>query len=290
MVYLAPSEIFYDHLRVLLIIVADKLPYGVLHEPSAMAEVTVRDAKDAHHECNIVAAAAHTHDCKAGRSYDRRTTSYRPFQVTKALKLTHPRIMKELPMRPIRTAFIRIDQNVVRAILILTIPGTAAFMAYVNGVNALSYINALPIWAQILFAATIGAFLFTPFNNIGNLCWEIIALIVRRSLKAPNPAESPHTSRSKAFAKWEQDMGRASCWQVAKRTFKPCAKAALLVTALTALLPVVLTIAFSLTLEEHYQRVTWILVAITVLIAWFLAFLLIAWLPTILGLKLYLHK
>ena len=67
MVYLALSEIFYDHLRLLLIIVADKLPYGVLHEPSTMAEVTVRDAKDAHHECNIVAAAAHTHDCKAGR-------------------------------------------------------------------------------------------------------------------------------------------------------------------------------------------------------------------------------
>lgn len=193
-------------------------------------------------------------------------------------------------MGPISSAFIRIVQNLVRAGLILAILGTVAFMAYANGVNAFAYINASPVWAQILFATIISAFLFTPFNNIGNLCWEIITLCVRRYLKAPDPDENQYTQRSKDFAKWERDMRRASCWQVAKRTFKPCAKVALLVTALTVFLPTVLTIAFSLMLENNYQRLMWILVAIIVLIAWFLALLLITWVPIILGLKLYLHK
>ena len=193
-------------------------------------------------------------------------------------------------MGPISSAFIRLAQNVVRAGLILAIPGTAAFMAYANGVNALAYINARPVWAQILFAAIIGAFLFTPFNNIGNLCWEIITLVVRRSLKAPDPGENPYTPRSIAFAKWERDMKRASFWTVARATFIPCLKAVLYATALTTLLPVALTIAFSLTLENNCQRLMWILAAIIVLIAWFLALLLIIWVPIILGLKLYLHK
>lgn len=193
-------------------------------------------------------------------------------------------------MDPISSAFIRLAQNVVRAGLIFAIPGTMAFMAYATGVNALEYINEMPIWAQILFAAVIGAFLFTPFNNIGNLCWEIITLIVRRYLKAPDPGENPYTPRSIAFAEWEREMKRESLWKVAKATATPCARAALYATGLTIVPPVVLTIGFSLTMDEHYQRATWILAAIIVLIAWYLALLLIIWVPLVLGLKLYLHK
>ena len=65
-VYSDQSEIFYDHLRLPLTIVADKRPYGVLRQPGAMAEVIVKDAKDAGYASNHVAATSKTQVCEAG--------------------------------------------------------------------------------------------------------------------------------------------------------------------------------------------------------------------------------
>ena len=194
-------------------------------------------------------------------------------------------------MGPIKSRILRIVQNVVRMVGTMAPIAVPIGFMYSQGTDVLAIINGLPIWAQITIGAVMGGLLFTPANNIGNLFWEMVTVLVRRAIDAPEPGEKPYSQKTLAFAKRKRELRKASLWRVLFELSRSAAIPVLIPTVGIGGLVAVAAVVGVMVGEVKLRPET-SLVIIGVLLGLFVLYivlLLAAVVPMALAIKLYFH-
>ena len=188
-------------------------------------------------------------------------------------------------MRPINRKILEIIQNVIRIALTLGVFLWISAPFWQNG-----YDISLPLWGTIALGAVIGGLLFAPANKIGILMWDVITILVRQAVKAPEIDEEPNSERSLRYAEWQRAARKVSLWQLVRKFLKPSAKVALIISLATGAVVAVGLIVVVLTQEGSTP--VWFTIA--TIFAWigisFLVLLLLICAISVIGIKLYFHQ
>lgn len=97
-----------------------------------------------------------------------------------------------------------------------------------------------PLWATIMLGALLGGCVFVPAKNIGDSIWAVITTYVETILGKPQSGEQDYHRRIDEYEKWQCEIRSASLVQVGRRMTGPAFRGSMIVSAVLALLFLVL--------------------------------------------------
>ena len=190
-------------------------------------------------------------------------------------------------MKEFKIALYQIVQNLIRISLIsapiATIVITSPFKDEI-----LNSINNGPTWLQILIAALVGGYLFTPMQNIGNIVWQMITIYFRSLIGAPKPGEKPYSERTLRFHATERQLRQKNALQIIKELYRPIAIISLAVAVMTCLLSISFLIPSIINQNTISAQVLLSLAATTIIS--FLVFFIGLLIIFIISIKVYYHQ